>query len=97
MVKHLLRVLVQRLDVLVRIAGQGVAGRTLPNEVLRRPVEQLNNESSNFIVINGCGGHTDPSKPTPSAEPVVERVELLFVVDGIASGDDHVSTGRNFG
>src|SRR5215472_7928635 len=74
--KHLLHSLVEFLDVLVRVVGEGVARRASPQELSGLCVEQVDDQCAYLISICGRGCLSEISKASPppaSSEPVVER------------------------
>src|ERR1035438_447263 len=65
MIEHLLHVLIEGLDVLVGLVGEGFTGRSPPNKLLTLRVEQIDNQGTDRVVGN-CGRDISESPPAPA-------------------------------
>src|SRR5260370_22231436 len=79
--EHLLYSFAEVIDVLVRIVRNCVAGRASPDQILGLGVEQIDNQSTDFVGFSCCSRVSEYYPPTPaSAKAIVKRVFSLFIL-----------------
>src|ERR1700721_2913676 len=92
------KILSQFLCILLRVATEGVALLSPPNELLRLSVKDVHNQGSNFRDLR-CGSchtvaHVPPSPST--SEAVIEGVQSLLVLVGLKGGNCCTPVGVHF-
>src|ERR1035438_8292634 len=91
MIEHLLHVLIESLDVLVGLVGEGFTGRSPPNKPLTVRVEQIDNQSTDRVVVN-CGRDISESPPAPAAsKAIVVGVESWMILGHLHGQDGDVA------
>src|SRR5438105_592671 len=96
MSEHLLHSLIKLLNVVLGLVGKGVARRSPPDEFLSVRVEQIDNQSSYFIVVNRCGCVSESTSPAPAAsKAVVEGIERTLILGHLDRDDRDVTPGRH--
>src|SRR6266478_8555596 len=102
LLKQFLHALIQILDVLIGVIGEGVAGGASPEELFRLGVEQIHNQCAYLIRLcrGGCFSEASASKASPapaSSEPVVKGVQGLLVLRDLHGYDRNVTARIHLG
>src|SRR3984893_16818227 len=87
LLKHFLHALIQILDVLVGIVGEGVARNASPNELFRFRVEEIDDQRA-YLICFGRGGCLSKTSPPPaSSKAVVKGIQGLLIAGDLDSYD----------
>ena len=103
MIEQFLDAFVEVLDVLFRLVGKSIAGRSSPDQAFIVRVEEVKHESTDLVGL-GCRGRLSKSSkspasktsptPTPS-EADVKSVKSLLIPRYFDSEDSDLASGRH--
>ena len=89
MLEQAANILRELLRILLRVATEGVALLSTPNELLCLSVEDVNHQGPNFCDFRSgsCHAVAKPPPPPAASEAVIEGVQGLLVMGGLKGGN----------
>src|SRR5436305_2211042 len=98
LLEHFVHAFIQVLDVLVRVAREGIARAAPPYQLLGLGVEEIHYHRANLVRLSRGGRFTETTaakaSPTPPAsQPVIKSIQGLLRVGHLYGHDAHVAPG----